>query len=119
MALNVRWVDDAWRDARYALRSLAKSSGFTAVAILTLSVGIGTATAIFSLVNTVLLRPLPLIDAGRLVRIVEHDRPRNVPNMTYREYLELVWLQWPSARSGPSRRRRSQTVWYTDFLILP
>jgi putative ABC transport system permease protein len=97
MKLN-QWVDDGWRDTRYALRSLARSRGFTAVALLTLSVGIGSATAIFSLANTVLLRPLPLVDAGRLVRIVEHDRPRNVPNMIWREYLD--WQAQTKTLSG-------------------
>jgi putative ABC transport system permease protein len=80
------WLFDAWRDARYALRALARNRGFTAVAVLTLSIGVGATTAICTLANTILLAPLPLLDANRLVRIVENDRPRGLPNLTYREY---------------------------------
>ncbi len=61
------------RDLRYAVRNLLRAPGFTAVAAITLTIGIGANTAIFSVIDSVLLRPLPYRDPGQLVRLYETE----------------------------------------------
>jgi len=76
--LKGRWVglDKLLRDVRFGLRSLRQSPGFAATAILTLALGIGANTAVFSVMNAVLLRSLPVTDPGRLVYLRTSNTPR-------------------------------------------
>jgi len=67
-------MTELWRDIRYGLRLLWKSPGFTSVSLLALALGIGATTAIFSLLYSVLLAPLPYVDSDRIVMVWSHDK---------------------------------------------
>ena len=68
-------MSETIRDIRYALRTIAKTPGLTVITVLTLALGLGATTVVFSVVNTVRLRPLPYASPDRLVRIVENIPP--------------------------------------------
>jgi predicted permease len=86
------FLEDTWRDVYFGVRMLRKSPGFTLVAVLTLALGIGANAAIFSVVESVLLRPLPFKNADRLVDLTEY-RPGAVDRggVSFPDY--LVWRQ--------------------------
>jgi putative ABC transport system permease protein len=66
-----RWLDQLVQDVRYGLRNLLRTPGFTAITVITLALGIGGTTAIFSAVNPILFEPLPYSDAGRIMTVLE------------------------------------------------
>src|SRR6202012_1659262 len=92
---SLPWIEDTWRDLRFALRSLAKTPGFALIAILVITVGIGVNTAVFSVINTVLLKPLTYPDPQSLVMLM-NTSPRgsgpgaNVPKFAlYRQQTSI------------------------------
>jgi hypothetical protein len=97
-ARGVGWLDDCVQDVRYAARTLGKTPGYAAVAVLTLALGIGANAAIFSVVNGVLFAPLPYANGQRLLLINQAAPLANQPNFgvsikelyDYREQLRSV-----------------------------
>ena len=104
--------ENTWRDVRYGVRSLARSGSFTVAAAITLALGIGVTTAVFSVVNAVLLQPLPYRDSDRLVRIVERAAPRTAGAPLLRR-TSMTWsemVEW---------RARSATLTDIAYTISP
>src|SRR5688572_9061800 len=95
---SFRWLDDGRADVSYAVRSLRRNPGFALAAIFTLALGIGAATAISSVVDRVMLQPLPFTDGDRLVDVTEHAGRGRTVGVNYPEY--LAWRARTRTLSG-------------------
>jgi putative ABC transport system permease protein len=87
------WCRDAWQDMRFAVRSLIKDRAFTTASVLTLALGIGATTAIFSTVYAVLLQPLPYRDPQHLVEVLKKNPPRGWRNNPISAVDVIAWRQ--------------------------
>ncbi len=76
---RVEWAENIWRNIRHSARTLARAPGFTFVAVMVMALGIGANTALFTVVRSVLLKPLPFSDPDRLVQIYEQSPDGKIP----------------------------------------
>jgi putative ABC transport system permease protein len=112
---DVGWTaiwETTWRDFRYGIRSLVRNGSFTLAAVTTLALGVGVTTAVFSIVNTVVLQPLPYHDSDRLVRIVERAAPRTAGGPLLRR-TSMTWLEMAEWRT------RSTTLSEVAYTLSP
>ena len=89
-ARGTRWLEDLWQDFRYTVRALRRKPGFTAVTLATLALGIGATSVMFTVVDSVLLKPLPFAHPGRLVSVTGHqDNSRfTLQYVSYPDFLD-------------------------------
>ncbi len=126
-------METLWQDLRFGLRQLLGKPGFTLIAVLSLALGIGANTAIFSLVDAVLLRPLPFSDPDRLVMVWEDAAkvgfPRNTPapanyvdwktqNKVFEDMAAVTYGSYALTDEGEPEKVESQNVTFNFFPLL-
>src|SRR2546429_522411 len=121
-ARRVNWIQDFMQDLRYGLRMLRKSPGFTAAAILTLALGIGANSAIFSMVNALVLRPLPVDTPNEVASLASQPHGfgssngfsypdfEDIRDQTTSVFRDMTGMQ-PSHMDGFSMNDQSQPIW--------
>jgi predicted permease len=92
------WLESLWRDARYGLRTLWRSPSFSVTAILVMALSIGASTSLFTIVRSVLLKPLPFRDPDQLVMLYEHFRQQN--ESPYNVVAPAVYHDWREKTHG-------------------
>ena len=81
------WLERSWHDIRYGVRLLAASPGFTSIAVLSLAIGIGANTALFTVINTMMWKRLPVSDPEHLLTIGQQNQAGSTTNgFTYQQY---------------------------------
>jgi putative ABC transport system permease protein len=111
-------LESLLRDLRYGVRTLRRTPGFTLVAILVIALCIGASTALFTIVRSVLLRPLPFRDPGGLVMIYEHFRAPaiNQPSFNYNPVAPADFFDWRSQNQTSTQGFADMAVWrYAQF----
>ncbi len=91
---NWNWLEQIGREVRYGFRTLGRTPGFAALAILVIALGIGANVALFTVVRSVLLKPLPFKDPDRLVMLYEHGIPDNSDEHAYNVVAGGVYSEW-------------------------
>jgi putative ABC transport system permease protein len=104
-AWRLRRLADFMRDARFALRMLRKNPGFTAIAVLTLALGIGATTTIFAVVDAVLIRPLPYPDSNSIVHLSENMDRHGTMSIAYANFADWAAMNRAFSSIGAIRNK--------------
>ena len=110
---SVRWVENLLRDVRYGMASLARDPGFAAVTIGLLALGIGANTAMFSIVDAVLLKPLPFPEPERMVRVWETPTPSDAQRHHHADFSRLEAAGRSSSRRCRWKSLSREPQWMT------